>query len=126
MTSAAFGALLGRLQSAWTARDHERAAACFAEDVRYADPTRYRLRGRAALRAFFEDDGGLPQSTIWHHVLFDEAQQLGAAEYTYVGSHRYHGLVLVKVDGGGLVSHWREYQHTSALEFDEYAGDTTF
>lgn len=126
MTGGELRQMLDALAAAWAAHDPARAAAFFAADVRYADPTRYRLRGREAVRAFFADDGGLPQSTTWHHVVFDEQQQLGAVEYTYVGTHRYHGLVLVKLDAAGLVSHWREYQHTSDLDWAAYAGETRF
>ena len=35
---------------------------------------------------------------------------LGAGEYTYEGTHRYHGVAIVRVEGG-LITHWREYQH---------------
>ena len=128
MTSAEFRHLLDALADAWARRDYAAAASRFAEDVRYADPLRYAFASREALRAFFEADDGLPQRTEWHTVVFDEAQQVGAAEYTYEGTHRYHGTALVRVAGGagGLITHWREYQHIDARDWTAFAGETRF
>jgi hypothetical protein len=125
MTRDEFAAALETLAQAWTDKDYEKAASCFAEDVRYADPTRYRMNSRAELLRFFQDDEGYPQRTVWHHVVFDEARQVGAAEYTYEGTHRYHGLVLVKVEGDKL-SRWREYQHISDLDWEDFCAGTAF
>jgi hypothetical protein len=114
----AFVALLGTMAEGWNTGDVEKTAACFTEDVRYGDPTRYRHESRDALRPFFEapPEG---QSCVWHRIVFDEAEQIGAAEYTYVGSHQYHGLVLVTLRDG-LVSAWREYQHVSQLPWERF------
>lgn len=125
MTHAAFATALEALARAWTAKEYETAAGFFTEDIRYADPLRYRFGSRADLLAFFQDDGGLPQSTVWHNIVFDEAQQVGAAEYTYEGNHRYHGLVLIKVNGDRF-SHWREYQHISPLDWEDFCAGTVF
>jgi SnoaL-like domain len=125
MNRAAFVALLETMAEGWRQRDYAKTARCFAEDVRYGDPTRYSHRGREALLRFFENDGGLPQTIEWHHVVFDEATQTGAAEYTYEGHHRYHGLVLVKLEAD-LVSHWREYQHVSPLDWEDFTKETRF
>jgi hypothetical protein len=125
MTRDEFAAVLETLAQAWTDRDYEKAASYFAEDVRYADPTRYRMNSRAELLRFFQDDEGYPQRTVWHNVVFDEDRQVGAAEYTYEGTHRYHGLVLVKVEGDKLF-HWREYQHISDLDWEDFCSSTAF
>jgi ribosomal-protein-serine acetyltransferase len=125
LTAHEFRALLDRLASSWTRRDYPAAAAEFADDVRYADPTRYALNGRPALRAFFEDDEGREQRVAWHNVVFDPAQQVGAAEYTYDGTHRYHGTVLIRL-ADGLVTHWREYQHVDDRAWKDFAGETRF
>jgi len=125
LTDGEFRALLDRLRDGWTRRDYAAVAAEFAEDVRYGDPTRYAFHGRAALRAFFEDDEGREQHVAWHNVVFDPAQQLGAVEYTYQGTHRYHGTVLVRL-AGGLVTHWREYQHVDDREWEDFVRETRF
>lgn len=125
MTNNEFHQLLNTLAQAWVARDYATAAQCFAEDVRYADPQRYEFSNRADLRAFFENDEGLEQQSVWHNLVFDEAQQIGVAEYTYEGSWRYHGTVWVKVQNG-LITHWREYQHTDPREWEDFASGTAF
>jgi hypothetical protein len=125
LTGEEFRALLEVLKGAWTRRDYAAAAACFAENVRYADPTRYTLEGRAALCAFFEDDEGREQRVTWHEVVFDPARQVGAVEYTYEGTHRYHGTVVVRLDGG-VFTHWREYQHVDDRTWEDFAGGTRF
>lgn len=125
MTADAFRTLLARLADGWTRRAYDEVAAHFAEQVQYADPTRYRLDGRAALLDFFRNDEGMEQRTTFHTVVFDEARQVGMAEYTYEGTHRYHGAVVVKV-AGGLITHWREYQHVDPRTWEEFAGETRF
>lgn len=125
MTRAEFAATLEALAQAWADRDYGKAAGFFAEDVRYADPLHYRFASRADLLRFFQDDEGYPQRTVWHNLVFDEEQQVGAAEYTYEGTHRYHGLVLIKVSGGRF-SHWREYQHISPLPWEDFCSGTSF
>jgi ribosomal-protein-serine acetyltransferase len=122
LTADEFRALLERLGAAWRARDYASAASCFTEDVSYGDPTRYALHGRSALRGFFEDDADREQILAWHTIVFDPAQQVGAAEYTYEGTHRYHGAVFARV-ANGLIAHWREHQHVDdGRSWEEFAG----
>jgi ribosomal-protein-serine acetyltransferase len=122
LTADEFRALLERLGAAWRARQYAAAASCFAEGVTYGDPTRYSLHGRAALRGFFEDDEDKEQHVDWHTIVFDPAQQVGAAEYTYEGTHRYHGAVIVRV-ANGLIAHWREHQHVDdGRAWEEFTG----
>jgi hypothetical protein len=123
VTSEQFRDLLDRLAAAWARRDYEAAAAFFAEDVRYADPLHYAFADRASLRAFFDADEGAEQRTDWHFVLFDESRQVGAVEYTYEGSRRYHGTALVRVKDG-VITHWREYQHVDARTHGEFTAAT--
>lgn len=125
MTQAEFQQRLMTLAEAWRQRDYATAAGFFSEDVRYADPLRYAHAGRAELRQFFEEDEGCEQHITWHHILFDEAQQLGAAEYTYEGSFQYHGFVLVRV-ANDQFTHWREYQHTDPRSWEDFSESTAF
>ena len=125
LTEDEFRALLDDLAAAWHVRDYARAASYFTEDVHYGDPVRYALHGRNALHGFFEDDDDMEQRVDWHHVVFDIARQVGAVEYTYEGSHRYHGAVLVKLERG-LVARWREHQHVDERAWEEFAGGTRF
>jgi hypothetical protein len=119
MTRAEFLALLDRLADGWSSGDAEAVAAEFAATVTYGDPTRYRFESRADLVPFFEPpaDG---QSVVWHRPIFDEVAQIGAAEYTYEGHFRYHGAVLVVIGDDGRIADWREWQHVSELDWDEF------
>jgi len=119
MTRQEFEAMLQALARGWTERDYEKVVSFFAEDVRYSDPIRYRLGSRAELLDFFWDDEGFEQSTVWHDAVFDEKRQIGVAEYTYEGTHRYHGTVWIEIREN-LIVRWREYQHTSKLGWKEF------
>ena len=123
MTGAEFARMLDALADAWARRDYPAAAAWFASDVRYADPLRYAFDNRADLLAFYEADDGLPQRTEWHLRLFDEPTQRGAAEYTYEGTHRYHGVALIRV-ADGRITHWREYQHVDSRSREAFIAST--
>jgi hypothetical protein len=120
MTKAEFREMLQLLADSWSRRDYRAAAEKFSEDVRYLDPLRYSFNGRAELLKFFEDDEGYPQRTVWHNIIFDEEQQVGVAEYTYEGTHRYHGAVIINVTGDAI-TRWREYQHIDSREWEEFA-----
>jgi hypothetical protein len=72
-----------------------------------------------------KNDEGYEQRTVWHTVIFDEAQQIGAAEYTYEGTHRYHGMVLIRVEDG-RITNWREYQHINDKPWEEFVAATMF
>ena len=125
MNRAEFQDMLYRLSDAWQRKDYAAAADVFAENIRYADPLRYSFNGKAQLRAFFDDDEGYPQRTVWRTIVFDEEQQVGIAEYTFDGTHRYHGAAIIKVQDD-KVSHWREYQHIDSRDWHDYASDTAF
>lgn len=125
MTESDFVKLLEELGTAWVGRDYAKAASFFASDVEYSDPLRYTIKGRAALFDFFTDDGGHEQTVQWHNVIFDESRQLAACEYSYTGTHIYHGLVMVKLKDG-LITNWREYQHTAEQGWEDFWGDNRF
>jgi hypothetical protein len=125
MTAQEFRQLLDRLATGWEKRDYAAVAQQFSENARYGDPTRYSFENRRDLQRFFEDDEGHEQRTVWHTVVFDEAQQVGAAEYTYRGTHQYHGTVWIRVQDS-CITHWREYQHISDKSWEEFIGVTIF
>ena len=117
MNNIEFKNMLDALSDAWQHKNYAAAVEVFADEIQYADPLRYKLDGKAQLRAFFEADDGYEQRTVWHTIIFDEERQLGAAEYTFDGTHRYHGMVIIKLRDD-RISHWREYQHISELEWE--------
>jgi hypothetical protein len=125
MTKQELKEMLNTLATYWEQKKYNHAANLFTPDVKYGDPTRYQFNGRAELLSFFKNDEGYDQQTVWHNILFDPDLQVGAAEYTYDGTYRYHGIVLIKVSEAGI-SHWREYQHISPLLWEEFISATKF
>lgn len=123
MTKHEFAALLQKLGEAWTRRDYDAVCAAFAADVRYGDPLRYSFHGLTELRGFFDATTSASESCVFHAVVFDEEQQLGAAEYTYKGENQYHGLVLIRVRDE-RITHWREYQHVDARDWTSFVAAT--
>jgi hypothetical protein len=119
MTRAEFVALLATMEEGWNTSNAALVAGCFTEEVIYTDPLRYRFTHRADLLPFFAVPEGESQTVVWHAMVFDEAEQSGAAEYSYTGSFTYHGLALVRVRDG-LISEWREYQHTSGTPWEAF------
>jgi hypothetical protein len=61
----------------------------------------------------------------WHNVVFDEEAQVGCGEYTFRGRNQFHGIVIVKVEGGEI-SRWREYQYRSDLDWNAFVGENGF
>jgi len=109
---------------AWTEGDPHTAAACFAEDVVYAEPPdRQVYRGRSEV--FELSDSDSPMSMTWHHLVFDEAARIGCGEYTFRGRRQYHGMVIVRIDDG-KISRWREYQYHDEMRWEDFIGDTAF
>ncbi|MEJ7749610.1 MAG: VOC family protein [Candidatus Limnocylindrales bacterium] len=110
MTRAALEAVLARAAAGWREGDAAAVADCFAVDVEYTDPVRYRFDRRDQLVPFFEPPPG-GHDVTWHAILWDEAAGTGAVEYTYEGHHRYHGAAIVGLNGEGRIALWREWQH---------------
>lgn len=125
---AGFVELMNRLADAWNHGDARLAADCFTEDARYSSPPEPRVRrGREDLFRFFGGEHGRPRPMhmVWHHLVFDETQQLGAGEYTFDYDLRTHGMVLVRI-AGGRIAQWREWEHASSLSFEALTKDNAF
>jgi hypothetical protein len=123
-----FHAVLDMLATAWNTGRGESGANCFAEQAVYLEPPDRQLhRGRAALRDFFTASvtPPRPHRMTWHHIAFDEATQVGLAEYTYIGGRHYHGVAVIRIERG-LISVWREYQYGSPLAWDAFMGPSRF
>jgi hypothetical protein len=128
MTAAEFRRLMTTVALGWNEGNARKAADCFADDAVYSEPPRKQFyKGRAALFEFF--GGGIkpepPMKMVWHHLVFDEATQVGAGEYTFEMNNRYHGVVMVKVRNR-RISHWREYQYQSTLPWSEFVNENAF
>ncbi len=119
MTRDEFEHLPTSLADDWTNGSYEQVAARFAEDVFYSDSQNYTFTDREELLAFFRDDKGQSQSCRFHNSAFDEMRQVGAAEYTYKGTFRYHGTAWIQLRADRIAS-WREYQHRSEQSWEEF------
>jgi len=122
-----FQELMETVAEGWNSGNARLAASCFSETAIYSGPPSPGHRGRKGLYEFFGGDKGreLPMHMVWHHLVFDPAQQIGAGEYTSRYRKQTHGLVIVKISGG-LIQNWREYEIESELPWEEFVGDNTF
>lgn len=123
-----FEHLMRTVAEGWNEGNARKAADCFSEDAIYVEPPDKQLyHGRAELYEFFGGDAGtdLPMKMIWHHLAFNEEEQIGFGEYTFQLHGRYHGIVLVKLESG-LIKHWREYQYRSELSWEEFTHHNPF
>jgi len=116
------------VSASWNEGRAGRAADCFTEDAVYLEPPDHQVYiGRRAIYDFF---GGPKKSVIpmhmkWHHLAFNEREQVGFGEYTFQMNNRYHGIVTVLVQGGKIAK-WREYQYKSDSDWETFAGKSTF
>lgn len=123
-----FESLMQTIAAGWNEGNARKAADCFSEDALYVEPPEEQhYRGRAELYEFFGGDQGtdIPMKMTWHHLAFNEEEQVGFGEYTFQMHGRYHGIVVVKVEAG-LVSRWREYQYWSELTWEEFTSHNPF
>ena len=126
LSSSQFRQLLETVAAGWNEGDARRAADCFAEDAIYLEPPdRQSYRGRPELYEFFGGDAPPPMHMRWHNVVFDEETEVGVGEYTFRGRTQVHGLVIVKVRDG-RISHGREYQYPSELDWQAVVGESGF
>jgi ketosteroid isomerase-like protein len=126
--AAEFRALVQRLADGWSSGNARQAADCFTEDAVYSEPPDKQLyRGRDALFRFFGGEKGRPQAMkmTWHHLAFDETDQIGFGEFTFEFGGRVHGVAVVKVEGG-RIRNWREYWYESDLDWDRFVAANPF
>lgn len=121
-----FRAMLETIARAWNEGDTDTALACFTDDARYTEPPdSQHYEGRDQLYEFFGGADPPPMSMAWHTVLFDDAEQMGAAEYTFTGTNTYHGVVVIRLRDD-RISNWREYQHRSDLDREAFTALNPF
>ena len=128
LTTSAFHELMQTVAEGWKEGNARKAADCFREDAIYVEPPDKQLyHGRAELYEFFGGDAGpeIPMQMTWHHLAFNEQQQVGFGEYTFQMNSRYHGIVIVSLEAG-LIKYWREYQYRSELSWEEFTSHTPF
>lgn len=128
LSSGEFNTLMRKLAKAWNSNDARAAVDCFTEGAVYSAPPNQQVRsGRAALFEFFGGSSGRPRpmKMEWHHLLFDEENQIGAGEYTFTYDVRTHGMVIVKISKG-RIANWREYEQESPMRWEDFVGANRF
>jgi len=128
MTESEFERLMQTIADGWNKGNARKAADCFIKDAIYIEPPEKQIyHGRDELYEFFGGDHGtdIPMKMIWHHLAFNEQQQIGFGEYTFEMHGRYHGIVIVKIETG-LIKHWREYQYQTELNWKEFSQHNQF
>lgn len=126
--SSEFEKLMRTIAEGWNEGDGRKAADCFSVDAIYVEPPNKQVyHGRDELYEFFGGDEGTdtPMHMTWHHLAFNEDEQIGFGEYSFQMHGRYHGIVTVKLENG-LVKFWREYQYKTELSWDEFASLNLF
>lgn len=124
-----FKQLLSKVAEGWNTGDAKAAADCFSNDAVYIEPPDQQLyEGRDELYEFFGGDEGRadPMQMTWHHLVFDEAKQIGTGEYTFAYKGRLsHGIVIVQISSG-KIRRWREYQYRSRTKWIDFIGKSAF
>ena len=129
LTGSEFESLLNGVSDGWNSNNARAAADCFTLDAVYTEPPDRQLyQGRQELFEFFGGEEGRnePMNMTWHHLVFDEEEQKGMAEYTFKYKGRAtHGIVIVQV-ANGKIRRWREYQYRSDMEWIDFIGLSDF
>jgi len=123
-----FTHLMQTIADGWNEGNARKAANCFTEDAVYTEPPDKQVHhGRKGLYEFFGGDAGpeIPMHMTWHHLAFNEEEQVGFGEYTFQMHGKYHGIVTMKLENG-LVKFWREYQYKTELDWEEFSRLNTF
>jgi SnoaL-like protein len=116
------------LARGWNSNNATLAANCFTNDAIYSAPPDGPVRhGKRELFEFFGGEKGRdqPMSVEWHHLIFDEATQMGASEYTFSYKIRTHGVAIVRLVDG-KIANWREYEQASPLPWSQFIGENHF
>ena len=123
-----FRVLMETLARGWNSNNAMLAANCFTNDAIYSAPPDGPVRhGKRELFEFFGGEKGRdqPMSMEWHHLIFDEATQMGAGEYTFSYKIRTHGVAIVRLVDG-KIANWREYEQASPLPWSQFIGENHF
>ena len=116
------------IADSWNEGNAQKAADCFSEAAVYVEPPDNQVyHGRNELYEFFGGDAGpeIPMHMTWHHLAFNEKEQIGFGEYSFQMHGSYHGIVTVKIENG-LIKFWREYQYKTELSWDEFTSLNPF
>ena len=104
------------------------AAGLFTDTVIYTNAARGQTsKGKAAFTRLFDGTSSEPKAekVEWHHLMFNERDQIGAGEFTVEGRHRSHGVAIVRIEHG-RIANWREYPVASTFSWQRLSGENPF
>jgi hypothetical protein len=128
LTVQQFKSVVYTLSQGWNEGNARMAAEVFAENAVYEEPPKKQFyKGKQQIFEFFGGDKGfeLLMKMKWHNLSFNEATQVGFGEYTFAMNNQYHGIVVMQFKKG-KITHWREYQYPSAVEWKKFTGESMF
>jgi len=131
ISSSRFEQMMSALAAARKEGNPAKAADLFTHGAVYSSLTAGQTyKGQEAIARWFGTKlaakGKTPKATLtWHHLFFNEADQVGAGEFTQEGNSSYHGVVVLKIENG-KISHWREYRLASSLSWERFTADNQF
>lgn len=120
MSTNTFKKLMQTVADGWNSYDPKKSVECFTDDVIYMEPPDKQLVvGKKNLFKYF--DNPKPMKLVWHNLMFDEENQVGAEEFTFTmqGRQGNHGVVVVELRDG-KIKFWREYYKISDSNFKEF------
>lgn len=126
--SSEFEKLMQTIADGWNDGNARKSADSFSMDAIYVEPPDKQVYyGREELYEFFGGDHGpeIPMHMTWHHLAFNEEEQIGFGEYSFQMHGKYHGIVTVQL-ASGLIRFWREYQYKTELDWDEFTSLNSF
>jgi hypothetical protein len=97
ITAMEFERLMQLVADGWNKGDARKAADCFTENAIYSEPPDKQLyKGRAELFRFFGGNEGRKSAMkmSWHHLVFNEQEQIGAGEFTFEFGSKVHGVAM--------------------------------
>jgi hypothetical protein len=129
ISSAGFEQMMNTLAAARSGGNVDKAVELFTADAVGSNLTTgqtYRGRAAAAAKLFAGGKSAGQAATVqWHHLLFDEKDQIGAGEFTLEGNPRHHGVLMVKLENG-KIARWREYRIASSRNWERFTAENPF
>jgi SnoaL-like domain len=112
----------------WNEGNARSASAFFSDNAVYEEPPKKQFyKSRDSLFAFFGGEKGFdkPMKMTWHNLAFNKKRQIGFGEYTFALNSQYHGIAVIKFEGGKIIR-WREYQYKSDSNWKDFTGESNF
>lgn len=114
-------ALMQTVADGWNTKNAKQAVECFTDDAIYIEPPdKQFFKGKKELYEYFGGDTGFDMKLTWHHLFFNEDEQIGSGEYTFeMNETIHHGVAVIEIKNE-KISLWREYDTVGKLSYDNF------